>query len=246
MRYKAYLFDVQGTLLDFFEPVSRAVAEHSPDVDAAAFTRAWRADYFARVSNLTQSAGHWTRVQDLYAAGFADVCQTFGLPCPDTATAEDVASSWQRLVPWPDVPAGLAALRMRAVVATLSNTDMATMVNLFKRLDISWDAIFTAEIFGRFKPDPSVYRRALRYLGVEPREAAMVAAHPTTCGPHASSAWVRSSSPGRMNTATRPWLTPIPMKNSISESPLSGSSPNGIRAVAPTRPARPPARCRRG
>ncbi|MGC7282040.1 haloacid dehalogenase type II, partial [Mycobacteroides abscessus subsp. abscessus] len=23
MRYKAYLFDVQGTLLDFFEPVSR-------------------------------------------------------------------------------------------------------------------------------------------------------------------------------------------------------------------------------
>ncbi|SKF64740.1 haloacid dehalogenase type II [Mycobacteroides abscessus] len=178
MRYKAYLFDVQGTLLDFFEPVSRAVAEHSPDVDAAAFTRAWRADYFARVSNLTQSAGHWTRVQDLYAAGFADVCQTFGLPCPDTATAEDVASSWQRLVPWPDVPAGLAALRLRAVVATLSNTDMATMVNLFKRLDISWDAIFTAEIFGRFKPDPSVYRGALRYLGVEPREAAMVAAHP--------------------------------------------------------------------
>lgn len=38
MRYKAYLFDVQGTLLDFFEPVSRAVAEYSPDVDAAAFT----------------------------------------------------------------------------------------------------------------------------------------------------------------------------------------------------------------
>ncbi|NGX08301.1 haloacid dehalogenase type II [Mycobacteroides franklinii] len=178
MRYKAYLFDVQGTLLDFFEPVSHAVAEYAPDVDAAAFTRAWRTDYFERVSSLTQSVDDWTRVQDLYAAGFADVCGTFGLPRPQHATANAVASSWQRLVPWPDVPAGLSALRSRATIATLSNTDMATMVNLFKRLGISWDAVLTAEVFGHFKPHPVVYRHALRYLGVEPGEAAMVAAHP--------------------------------------------------------------------
>lgn len=178
MRYKAYLFDVQGTLVDFFGPVSQAVAEHAPDIDAAAFTRAWRADYFDRVANLAQSAHDWTRVQDLYARGFTDVCETFGLPRPHSAVAGAVASSWQRLVPWADVPSGLAELRSRAIVATLSNTDMATMVNLFKHLDISWDAVLTAEVFGSFKPDPVVYRRALRYLGVEPREAAMVAAHP--------------------------------------------------------------------
>ncbi|AMT71465.1 haloacid dehalogenase type II [Mycobacteroides immunogenum] len=178
MRYKAYLFDVQGTLLDFFEPVSQAVAEYSPELDAAAFTRAWRTDYFERVANLTQSADDWTRVQELYARGFADVCEKFGLPRPQAAHAETVASSWQRLVPWPDVPTGLAALRSRAVAATLSNTDMATMVNVFKRLGISWDAILTAEVFGRFKPDPLVYRGALRYLNVQPHEAAMVAAHP--------------------------------------------------------------------
>lgn len=178
MRYKAYLFDVQGTLLDFFEPVSHAVAEYDPDIDAAAFTRAWRADYFDRVANLAQSADGWTRVQDLYAHGFADVCESFGLRRPDSATAEVVASGWQRLVPWPDVPIGLSGLRSQTVIATLSNTDMATMVNLFKRLGISWDAVLTAEVFGGFKPDPMVYRRALRYLGVEPHEAAMVAAHP--------------------------------------------------------------------
>lgn len=178
MRYKAYLFDVQGTLLDFFEPVSHAVAEYAPGIDAAAFTRAWRADYFDRVADLRQSAEDWTRVQDLYAHGFADVCATFGLPRPDAATAAVVAACWQRLVPWHDVPGGLVRLRAHALVATLSNTDMATMVNLFKHLGISWDAVLTAEVFGRFKPDPVTYRRALRYLGVEPGEAAMVAAHP--------------------------------------------------------------------
>ncbi|MUM18475.1 haloacid dehalogenase type II [Mycobacterium sp. CBMA271] len=178
MRYKAYLFDVQGTLLDFFEPVSRAVAHHVPDAPAAAFTRAWRADYFDRVANLAQSADRWTPVQDLYADGFADVCESFGLARPDAATAAAAACSWRHLVPWPDVPAGLAALRSQAVIATLSNTDMSTMVQLFKRLGIPWDAVLTAEVFGCFKPDPTVYRRALRYLGVEPSEAAMVAAHP--------------------------------------------------------------------
>jgi 2-haloacid dehalogenase len=178
LRYKAYLFDVQGTLLDFFEPVSRAVAEYAPDIDAAAFTRAWRADYFARVANLAQSADGWTRVQDLYAHGFGDICEAFGLPRPEAATAEVVASSWQHLIPWPDVSAGLSGLRSRAIVATLSNTDMATMVNLFKHLGISWDVVLTAEVFGSFKPDPVVYRRALRYLGIDPADAAMVAAHP--------------------------------------------------------------------
>ena len=40
------------------------------------------------------------------------------------------------------------------------------------------DAIFTAELVGSFKPDPAVYQRALRYLGVGPDDAAMVACHP--------------------------------------------------------------------
>ena len=55
---------------------------------------------------------------------------------------------------------------------------MSTAISLFKGHAIDMDAIFTAEIFEAFKPDPSVYRRALRYLGVQPQEAAMVASHP--------------------------------------------------------------------
>ncbi|MEI6252403.1 MAG: haloacid dehalogenase type II, partial [Mycobacteriaceae bacterium] len=54
MRFRAYLFDVQGTLLDFFNPVSTAVGRYLQvnditDVDAAEFTRAWRENYFHRV-----------------------------------------------------------------------------------------------------------------------------------------------------------------------------------------------------
>lgn len=183
MRYRAYLFDVQGTLLDFFEPVTGAVSNYLDNqqitsVDPGDFTRAWREDYFRRLRSISQSVDDWRRVQELYAAGFADVCVGYGLDRPTAADTQLAAASWQRLLPWPDVRAGLARLRSQAIIATLSNTDMSTMIALFKRLAIDMDAIFTAEMVGAFKPQPKTYLRALQYLGVAPHEAAMVAAHP--------------------------------------------------------------------
>jgi 2-haloacid dehalogenase len=183
VRFRAYLFDVQGTLLDFFSPVSAAVGHYLSargvtDVDAAEFTRNWRENYFQRVRSIPQGEDTWRPVQAEYQAGFSDVCARHGLPAPDPAAAEAVAVSWQRLEPWPDVRAGMARVRQRAITAALSNTDMSTAIALFKGLGIGMDAIFTAEMFGAFKPDPRVYQRALAYLGVRPQEAAMVASHP--------------------------------------------------------------------
>jgi len=183
VRFRAYLFDVQGTLLDFFEPVSTAVgryfqANDITNVDAAEFTRAWRENYFHRVRHVRQNVANWRPVQDEYEAGFSDVCALYGLRAPDRAAAKTVAGSWQRLEPWPEVRTGMARLREHAITATLSNTDMSTAISLFKGLCIDMDAIFTAELVGAFKPDPAVYQQALRYLGLAPHEAAMVACHP--------------------------------------------------------------------
>jgi len=183
VRFRAYLFDVQGTLLDFFTPVSTAVgdyvnAQKITDVDATEFTRNWRENYFQRVRSIPQSVDQWRPVQAEYQAGFVDVCAHYGLPAPDHAVAAAVAASWQLLEPWPDVRAGMARIREKAMTTALSNTDMSTAIALFKRADIGMDAIFTAELFGAFKPDPRVYLGALDYLGVRPQEAAMVASHP--------------------------------------------------------------------
>ncbi|UYP18368.1 haloacid dehalogenase type II [Rhodococcus sp. Z13] len=180
-RYDAYLFDVQGTLTDFFTPVSRALADAlGPGTDPATagdMTRAWRRDYYERVLRLEQSVEQWYRLQDAYVDGLGDVCEQFGIDLPPETRVE-VARAWQRLEPWPDVRPGLKALRARALVAPLSNTDMSTMVRLFKEQDLEADAIFTAELFGAFKPAPVVYERACRFLGVDPSRAAMVASHP--------------------------------------------------------------------
>lgn len=183
MRFDAYLFDVQGTLLDFYSPVTAAVTAHlrevgRPEVDPGEVTRAWRRDYFSRTSTLDQHSGRWQKVQAQYEAGFAAVAEAYGLPTVDSSTAQRVAASWQQLIPWPDVRDGLAAIRGGALTATLSNTDMATVIGLAKQLDLRFDAHFPAELFGRFKPDPQVYLGALDFLGVAPERAALVACHP--------------------------------------------------------------------
>ena len=135
-------------------------------------------NYFARIGRIPQSREKWRQVQGEYQAGFSDVCVLYGLPEPDHVAAMTVANSWRNLEPWPDVRSGIARLREKAIAVTLSNTDMSTAIALFKRLDISMDAIFTAEIFGAFKPELRVYKQTLTYLGLRPEEAAMVASHP--------------------------------------------------------------------
>ncbi|MGD9621517.1 MAG: hypothetical protein AB7G47_14635 [Mycolicibacterium sp.] len=75
-------------------------------------------------------------MQDEYQAGFSDVCVHYGISALDQSAAETVARSWQRLEPWPDVRAGMAGLRGKAITATLSNTDMSTAIALFKELGL--------------------------------------------------------------------------------------------------------------
>ena len=180
-RYDAYIFDVQGTLTDFYTPVTRAVTEVLGErVDPSTvgdLVRAWRQDYYERILELDQSVEHWHRVQDSYVDGLGAVCAKFGIDLPAEARIE-AARAWQRLEPWPDVRPGLKQLRSRAVVATLSNTDMATMVKLFRDQQLDADVLLTAEVFGAVKPESFLYERTCRFLGVDPSRAAMVASHP--------------------------------------------------------------------
>ena len=93
------------------------------------------------------------------------------------AEREELTLAWQRLTSWPDVVAGLTRLKGAYTLATLSNADVAAVVNISKRAGLPWDAIFAAEMAGVFKPDPAIYRMAATYLGLNPAEMMMVASH---------------------------------------------------------------------
>jgi 2-haloacid dehalogenase len=84
---------------------------------------------------------------------------------------------WHRLNPWPDAVGGLTRLRRRFVLATLSNGNMALLVNMAKHASLPWDCILSAELARQYKPARAVYQMAADLLGLRPEQVMMVAAH---------------------------------------------------------------------
>ncbi|KAF8306028.1 HAD-like protein [Clavulina sp. PMI_390] len=80
---------------------------------------------------------------------------------------------------WADTNAGLDALRRKFTVVSLTNGSTRMIIDAFKRNGVQLDAIFTSDIIGTLKPNPIVYRTALKALQCEdtPEQVAMVAAH---------------------------------------------------------------------
>lgn len=72
---------------------------------------------------------------------------------------------------------GLKRLKKRYIIATLSNGNVALLVNMAKHAGLPWDCIFSAETFHHYKPDPETYLGAADQLGLRPDEVMLVAAH---------------------------------------------------------------------
>jgi 2-haloacid dehalogenase len=85
--------------------------------------------------------------------------------------------AWHRLQPWPDSIPGLSRLRKSYILATLSNGNVALLVNMAKNAGLPWDAVLSAELAGHYKPDKEVYQKAAELLGLKPEQVMMVAAH---------------------------------------------------------------------
>jgi 2-haloacid dehalogenase len=85
--------------------------------------------------------------------------------------------AWYRCTPWPRRGAGLTRLKSRYVLSTLSNADVACLVDMAKHGGLPWDCILCAELFRHYKPDAEVYLGAMQLLGLEPAKVMMVAAH---------------------------------------------------------------------
>ncbi|GED96621.1 haloacid dehalogenase type II [Gordonia crocea] len=176
----ALLFDLQGTTADFYTPVVRALhaafpASEYPGVDHDDLLARWRAGYFDQ-TGAEAADDDWISVHAVYRTTLDEVLAEAGLVADDDL-GEELTTTWQHLEPWPDSIEGLTRLRTRFTTATLSNADVAAAVRITKGAGLPFDAVFTAEMAGAFKPDPRAYLTAARYLDTAPARIMMVACH---------------------------------------------------------------------
>ena len=145
--------------------------------DWTAFADRWRGGYGPAMGRVRSGELPWTKIDDLHRMILDTLVPEFGLESLTDAELDDLNRVWHRLRPWPDTVAGLTRLRKRYVLATLSNGNVALLLNMAKNAGLPWDAVLSAELAESYKPDPAVYRKAADLLGLEPEEVMMVAAH---------------------------------------------------------------------
>jgi 2-haloacid dehalogenase len=68
-------------------------------------------------------------------------------------------------------------MKKRYIVGTLSNGNIALMVNMAKRAQLPWDVILGAEVARAYKPQRQAYLGSAQALGLVPGECMLVAAH---------------------------------------------------------------------
>ena len=178
MDVRALVFDVFGTVVDWRSGVAREVARLLDDaVDAEAFADTWRSRYVPSMDRVRRGGRPWTNLDGLHRASLDELLVEHWLPdTPDEVRAELVLA-WHRLDPWPDSVEGLTRLKRGHVIASLSNGNVALLVDMAKHGGLPWDTVLSAELFRHYKPDPEVYLGAAELLGLAPAQVLMVAAH---------------------------------------------------------------------
>lgn len=177
---KVLAFDVFGTVVDWHSSIAREVRALRPDLDADtadAFALAWRAGYVPAMRRVMSGELGWTLIDDLHRLILDEILPTFGLTDLTEPQKQQLNLAWHRLDPWPDVVAGLARLKSRFTICTLSNGNIGLLTNMAKRAALPWDCVLSAEVFRAYKPDPATYLGVATVFNLQPAEVMLVAAH---------------------------------------------------------------------
>ncbi len=178
---RALLFDVFGTVVDWRSSVAREVqavlAGHSVPVDSEAFADRWRALYQPAMSRVRSGEIDFVPLDKLHRENLDQVLAEFSIDHLSEAEKVHLNLAWHRLDVWPDTVAGLERLKSRYIIGTLSNGNIALIVNMAKYGGLPWDVVLGAEVARAYKPQPQAYLGSAQALGLTPGECMLVAAH---------------------------------------------------------------------
>jgi len=179
---KAILFDTFGTTVDWLSSMTaygqRLGTEKGIDADWQGLARAWRARYPHAIKPVREGKRPWTGFDTLHREQLDKIIGDFGKAKRLSSADRDVLSlGWHYLQPWPDVLPALATLKRHFIIGPLSNGTTRQMVDLARWSGLPWDVVFGADMFRTYKPADKLYLGAAAFLGLQPAEILMVAAH---------------------------------------------------------------------
>ena len=178
---KALTFDVFGTVVNWRDSIAREAKSFLQpkgyDNDWQAFADRWRQRYQPAMDKVRKGERPWTKLDDLHRENLIELLKEFDISGLNETDIDHLNRAWHRLDGWPDTVEGLTRLKRKFILATLSNGNVALMVNMAKHAGLPWDVILGAEVAHAYKPQPEAYDRSAALLDLQPQQCMMVAAH---------------------------------------------------------------------
>ncbi|MDR3538549.1 MAG: haloacid dehalogenase type II [Acetobacteraceae bacterium] len=205
-------FDCYGTLIDWETGLFAAL---QPLRARAGLTlgRDGVLEVFAAHESAQQAATPDMRYVELLATVHNQLARLWGVS-PDAAEDQAFGASVPDWPAFPDTPAALRSLQQHYKLVILSNVDRDSFQGSLPRLGVTFDAIYTAQDIGSYKPDPRNFRYLIERLAAAgtPREKILHTAqslfhdHAPANAAGLASAWIdrRHATPGHGATATPP------------------------------------------
>ena len=160
--FKVLTFDCYGTLIDWetgiftaLQPLLAQTAE-SPNRDTAL-------EAFAEFESRQESATPDMLYPDLLAAVHAGLSAHWGV-APDSKLDRRFGQSVRDWPAFPDSAEALAYLKQHYQLVILSNVDRLSFAASNEKLGVAFDAIYTAEDIGSYKPDPRNFEYLIAHL----------------------------------------------------------------------------------
>ena len=166
-------FDCYGTLIDWESGIWDAAQPLLMANDCGTVSRAAFLANFAREETAAQSATPLARYPDILRRTHQAIAASLGLRTTaalDGAFGESVPH-WPA---FPDTADALRRLKKRFRLIILSNVDRNGFAASSRKLGVTFDAVYTAEDIGSYKPDPRNFTYMLAHLmrdfGVETKD----------------------------------------------------------------------------
>ena len=178
---KALTFDTGGTILDWHSGIKDILCEvgksHGLERDWAALTNEYRMNSLMQMVNAGKDAPAAFNIDDVHREQLEILINNHDLGDFSAAERDRIWFRWHELDCWQGFAEVQARLRTKYKVVSLTILSVALIMDTARRNGLSWDAVVSCEMIGKYKMLPEAYTTAAQWLAIDPSEIMMVASH---------------------------------------------------------------------
>lgn len=174
LQTKVITFDCYGTLVEWYEELTRAAAQvleahGADDVSAAAVV-----ERFSLHSRRLTAGRPYRAFKEILRIGFEQAFGEIGI-ATDSNELDGMAKAPANMGPHRDVPEALRLLKTRYKLAIFTNSDDDLIAPTVERIGVPFDHVITAQQARSYKPSREIFEYAYSQMNVRPDETVHVA-----------------------------------------------------------------------